>query len=61
MDLKSYINKKGIKIIGDIPLEDLIRSIWKSVRYLAIATMQDLLDLRNESRMNLPSTMGINW
>lgn len=38
-----------------------IRAIWSSVSYLSIATMQDLLDLGNESRMNLPSTIGINW
>jgi 4-alpha-glucanotransferase len=28
---------------------------------MAIVTMQDLLDLGDEARMNLPNTVGGNW
>lgn len=38
-----------------------IRGIWSSVSYLAIAPMQDFLNLGNEARINLPSTLGGNW
>ncbi|WP_194192357.1 4-alpha-glucanotransferase [Clostridium chrysemydis] len=39
----------------------LIRGIWGSVSRLSIATMQDLLKLGTEARMNIPSTLGGNW
>ena len=32
-----------------------------SVGDTAITQMQDYLELGNEARMNLPSTLGINW
>ncbi|MEG0296895.1 MAG: 4-alpha-glucanotransferase [Clostridium sp.] len=38
-----------------------IRGIWSSVSDLAIAPMQDLLDLGKEARFNIPSTLGGNW
>lgn len=38
-----------------------IRGIWRSVSFLSVATMQDLLDLGSEARMNIPSTLGGNW
>ena len=38
-----------------------IRGAWSSVGSLAIAPMQDFLNLGNEARMNLPSTLGENW
>jgi 4-alpha-glucanotransferase len=40
---------------------DLIRSVWESVAELALAPMQDLLNLSNEARMNYPSRLGGNW
>ena len=39
----------------------LIRGIWGSVANTSIALMQDFLNLGNEARINLPSTMGKNW
>ena len=39
----------------------LIRGIWGSVANTSIALMQDFLNLGNEARINLPSTMGNNW
>lgn len=38
-----------------------IRGIWYSVADVAIAPMQDFLNLGNETRMNFPSTMSNNW
>lgn len=38
-----------------------IRGIWSSVAHTSIALMQDFLNLGNEARINLPSTMGNNW
>lgn len=39
----------------------VIRGVWGSISFLAIATMQDFLNLGNEARINLPSTLGTNW
>jgi 4-alpha-glucanotransferase len=39
-----------------------IRGAWSSVGNLAVAQMQDFLNLGSEARMNVPSTMGdYNW
>lgn len=38
-----------------------IRGVWSSVGSLAIAPIQDFLGLGNESRINLPSSLGNNW
>jgi len=40
---------------------DLIRLAWASVADLAIAPLQDVLDLGTEARMNLPGTAQGNW
>jgi 4-alpha-glucanotransferase len=39
----------------------LIRGAWSSIADISIAQMQDFLNLGNESRINLPSTLGKNW
>lgn len=44
----------------EIP-DAVIRAGYSSVADIAIMQMQDLLKLGNEARMNLPSTVGINW
>lgn len=38
-----------------------IRGAWASPAYLAIAPVQDLLQLGDEARFNVPSTLGTNW
>lgn len=38
----------------------MIRGVWSSVACLAIAQMQDFLELGIDTRMNLPNTLG-NW
>ena len=40
---------------------DLVRAIWASVADTAIAPLQDLLGLDNESIMNRPATTDGNW
>ncbi len=39
----------------------MMRGAWSSVADMAIVTMQDLLGLGTEARMNEPSTLGNNW
>ncbi len=39
----------------------MIRGAWSSVSRIAVAPMQDFLDLGDEARMNIPSTLGDNW
>lgn len=38
-----------------------IKGIWNSVADLAIAPLQDFLNLGNETRINFPSTLSGNW
>ena len=38
-----------------------IRGLWSAPSQLAIAQMQDILELDNRARMNIPSTVGDNW
>jgi len=45
---------------GEISTE-LIRRIWTSPAALAIAPLQDLLNLGEEARMNLPGSTESNW
>lgn len=41
--------------------KQIIRSLFASVADVAIVQMQDLLELDNKARTNLPSTVGNNW
>ena len=43
------------------PAWDLIRLAWQSVAVVAIAPLQDLLELGTESRMNVPGEADGNW
>ncbi len=54
---RKYLGRDGSDIAWD-----LIRLGWSSVAHTAITTVQDLLSLGHESRMNTPSTCGApNW
>jgi 4-alpha-glucanotransferase len=44
----------------DVPWA-MIRAVWSSVAEVAIAPMQDLLELGSEARMNFPSRAEGNW
>ncbi len=43
------------------PAWSLIEVAWRSRAALAVAPLQDVLDLGNEARMNLPGTEQGNW
>ena len=49
------------KLPNETPAQALNRGLAQSVSRLAVYTMQDLLSLGNEARMNEPSTIGKNW
>jgi len=40
---------------------DLIRAAWASPAFLAVAPLQDVLEVGTEGRMNLPGSFGSNW
>jgi 4-alpha-glucanotransferase len=46
---------------GDNLTYELIRSAYASVANICVIPMQDILNLNNEARMNLPGTLGGNW
>jgi len=39
----------------------MMRGAWGSVADLAVVTMQDIIGVGSEARMNTPSTLGGNW
>src|ERR1700758_5577886 len=47
--------------VGDRPAWPLIRAVAGSVAAIAIAPVQDLLELGSEARMNTPSVAAGNW
>jgi 4-alpha-glucanotransferase len=54
---RRYLNSDGAEIAWD-----LIRLAWGSVAHTAMTTVQDLLSLGHETRLNTPSTEGPpNW
>jgi 4-alpha-glucanotransferase len=46
---------------GEEPSWDLLRVAWSSVADLAIAPLQDVLELGSEARMNYPGQPAGNW
>jgi len=46
---------------NESPVKAVICALWGSVAELALASMQDLLELGAEARMNTPSTSCGNW
>lgn len=55
--LYEYLNIHSQKEIPDA----ILRQAYASTADVVIIPMQDLLQLDNETRMNLPSTLGTNW
>ncbi len=54
---KAYLGVTGKDIVWD-----LIRAAWNSKAIMALAPLQDLLELDTEKRMNLPGSLGgTNW
>ena len=55
------IVKKYYQIGSRKIVQALIRSVWASTAQMAIIPMQDLLELSEEARMNIPGTASGNW
>lgn len=55
--MAQYTNRKEYETVPHA----MLRTIFASVSFMAIATMQDLLELDSSARMNYPSTIGGNW
>jgi 4-alpha-glucanotransferase len=53
---RRYVARDGSDVAWD-----LIRLAWSSVADLAVAPLQDILDLGTEARMNTPGTAAGNW
>ena len=53
---RRYVRSDGTDIVWD-----LIRLAWSSSAAIALAPMQDLLDLGTEARMNLPGKPSGSW
>lgn len=53
---RRYLGREGSDIAWD-----LIRAAWASCAVLALAPMQDVLDLDSDSRMNLPGRPSGSW
>ncbi len=56
-NMLKYIGKDNYDNI----IWDLIRLAYSSVAKMVVIQMQDILGLDNDSRMNIPSTVGCNW
>jgi 4-alpha-glucanotransferase len=56
---RSYVGKAGVPT--DDVSWDFIQSVWSSKAGVAIAPVQDLLNLGVEGRMNVPGTPAGNW
>lgn len=55
--VRKYLN---VRKKEQIP-KAMIRSGYASIADTAVFQMQDILELDNSARMNLPSTVGLNW
>ena len=53
----AYINRRQ----GEPITRALLRTLFATVSNTAIATMQDILDKNENSRKNIPNTVGGNW
>ena len=58
---RSYFDRYLNRREGESVSHALNRGIAASVSKMVIYTMQDLLELDNRARMNIPSTLGGNW
>ena len=58
-ELRRYLGRHGDQ--QDKVAWALMRLAWSSVAALAIAPLQDLLDLGREGRMNVPGRAAANW
>ncbi|MBF0278441.1 MAG: 4-alpha-glucanotransferase [SAR324 cluster bacterium] len=60
-DRKRVQEYLGVPLTSENVAPALIRLAWASTAQLAIAPLQDLFNLGEEARMNVPGTVGENW
>lgn len=53
--------QKYLNYYGDNMTYELIRTAYASVANIVVIPLQDILNLDNSARMNLPGTLGGNW
>lgn len=53
---RRYMGRDGADLAWDV-----IRLAWSSVAFMALAPLQDVLDLGSEARMNFPGRASGNW
>jgi 4-alpha-glucanotransferase len=53
---RRYLARSGENVAWDV-----IRCVWSSVAKMALAPMQDILNLGSEARMNFPGKASGNW
>jgi 4-alpha-glucanotransferase len=58
-NVRQYLRQP--RLVNDQAAPALLQVAWSSVAALAIAPMQDLLDLGTEARMNVPGLTDGNW
>jgi 4-alpha-glucanotransferase len=58
-ELRRYLERRGGD--GGEAASSLIRLAWSSGAALAMAPLQDVLNLGREARMNVPGRAGANW
>ena len=58
-DIRRYLTGRGVE--NDVAAHALMELAWSSVAALAIAPLQDLLNLGKEARMNVPGYPQGNW
>lgn len=57
-----YFAYQYLRTVPNEPLGwSAIKSVFASPACLAMTTMQDLLSLGKDARMNIPATLGLNW
>ena len=59
-ELEFCMNYTGVTKKQDL-LEAMLRLAWSSISEVAIAQPQDFLGYGNETRINSPGTVGLNW
>lgn len=53
--------RRYLRTSGEDSAWDLIRGVWSSVAFMALAPLQDFLRLGTEARMNYPGKPSGNW
>ncbi|MEZ4662995.1 MAG: 4-alpha-glucanotransferase [Caldilineaceae bacterium] len=53
--------RQYLRADGHDPAWNLIDAAWRSVAGMALAPLQDVLDLGSHARMNLPGSAQGNW